>query len=150
MATKGGRIDFMFLAPPLPGRWIRYWMPPVLSFRRYARYWDAVLLPPANEVLGKVIFSQVSFCPQWVGGISQHAMGRGCTPPRQTPPQADTPGHTHTLDTPPWADTPPVEMTIEEDSTDPTWMLSCYYESRHGRSQICESWNSNEGKTKNE
>ena len=24
MATKGGRIDFMFLGPPLPGRWIRY------------------------------------------------------------------------------------------------------------------------------
>ena len=24
MAAKGGRIDFMFLAPPLPGRWIRY------------------------------------------------------------------------------------------------------------------------------
>ena len=25
MATEGGRIDFMFLSPPLPGRWIRYW-----------------------------------------------------------------------------------------------------------------------------
>ena len=25
MATKGGCIDFMFLGPPLPGRWIRYW-----------------------------------------------------------------------------------------------------------------------------
>ena len=26
MAAKGGRIDFMFLAPhPLPGHWIRYW-----------------------------------------------------------------------------------------------------------------------------
>ena len=24
MAAKGGRIDFMFLGPPLPGRWIRY------------------------------------------------------------------------------------------------------------------------------
>ena len=24
MATEGGRIDFMFLGPPLPGRWIRY------------------------------------------------------------------------------------------------------------------------------
>ena len=24
MAAEGGRIDFMFLGPPLPGRWIRY------------------------------------------------------------------------------------------------------------------------------
>ena len=24
MAAKGGRIDFMFLGPPLPGHWIRY------------------------------------------------------------------------------------------------------------------------------
>ena len=24
MATEGGRIDFMFLGPRLPGRWIRY------------------------------------------------------------------------------------------------------------------------------
>ena len=24
MAAKGGRIDFMFLGPPLPSRWIRY------------------------------------------------------------------------------------------------------------------------------
>ena len=24
MAAEGGRLDFMFLAPPLPGRWIRY------------------------------------------------------------------------------------------------------------------------------
>ena len=27
MATKGGCIDFMFLGPPLPGRWIRYCSP---------------------------------------------------------------------------------------------------------------------------
>ena len=26
MAAKGGRIDFMFLSPPLSGRWIRYWI----------------------------------------------------------------------------------------------------------------------------
>ena len=27
MAAKGGRIDFMFLGPPpLPSRWIRYWV----------------------------------------------------------------------------------------------------------------------------
>ena len=25
MATEGVWIYFMFLAPPLPGRWIRYW-----------------------------------------------------------------------------------------------------------------------------
>ena len=25
MAAKGGRIDFMFLAPPPPSHWIRYW-----------------------------------------------------------------------------------------------------------------------------
>ena len=25
MAPEGSRIDFMFLGPPLPGRWIRYW-----------------------------------------------------------------------------------------------------------------------------
>ena len=24
MAAEGGHIDFMFLGPPLPGRWIRY------------------------------------------------------------------------------------------------------------------------------
>ena len=24
MAAEGSRIDFMFLGPPLPGRWIRY------------------------------------------------------------------------------------------------------------------------------
>ena len=24
VAAKGGRVDFMFLAPPPPGRWIRY------------------------------------------------------------------------------------------------------------------------------
>ena len=24
MAAEGGRIDFMFLGPPSPGRWIRY------------------------------------------------------------------------------------------------------------------------------
>ena len=33
----------------------------------------------------------------WTGVyVSQHALGRGCTPPRQTPPKQ----------TPPWADTP--------------------------------------------
>ena len=25
MATEFGHIDFMFLGPSLPGRWIRYW-----------------------------------------------------------------------------------------------------------------------------
>ena len=24
MAAEGGHIDFMFLAPPFPGHWIRY------------------------------------------------------------------------------------------------------------------------------
>ena len=26
MSTKGGHIDFMFIGPPLPGRWIRCWI----------------------------------------------------------------------------------------------------------------------------
>ena len=32
-------------------------------------------------------------------GVSQHVMDRGCTPPRQTPPWADTPipRHSHPL-----------------------------------------------------
>ena len=35
MATKGGRIDFMFLAPPLPGCWIRYWDSPFYIQTQY-------------------------------------------------------------------------------------------------------------------
>ena len=31
MAAEGGCIDFMFLGPPLPSRWIRYWISSVGS-----------------------------------------------------------------------------------------------------------------------
>ena len=37
--------------------------------RRYASYWNAFLLPPANEVWGKIICIQVSVCPQGGGGL---------------------------------------------------------------------------------
>ena len=43
---------------------------------------NVTLLPPANDVWGKVIISQAFVCPQ--GG------GMPDTPPRQTPSRADT------------------------------------------------------------
>ena len=56
-----------------------------------------IFLPPANEVWGKVMFyTCLSFCPREAGGVSQHAMGRGCGNPLVKPSCTDTP----------WADTP--------------------------------------------
>ena len=34
MVTEFGRIDFIFLAPPLPGRWIRYWKLRLVAVRK--------------------------------------------------------------------------------------------------------------------
>ena len=48
--------------------------------RGYASYWNAFLLPSANEVWGKVIFSQACVIPSVHrgGGLaSQYALGRG-------------------------------------------------------------------------
>ena len=53
--------------------------------------WECTLLPSANEVWGKVTFSQVSVCPQGVCGRC---------------PQADIPWADTLGQTPPWADTP--------------------------------------------
>ena len=57
-------------------------------------------IPPANEVWGKVIFSQTFVCPQ--GGIADTPLAR------HPPGQADTPldRHIPSGQTPPWEDTP--------------------------------------------
>ena len=48
------------------------------------------LLPPANEIWGKVVFSQASVCPRGCVYPSMQWTGEVCTPctdtPRQTPP----------------------------------------------------------------
>ena len=50
---------------------------------QYACYWNAFLLPLANEVWGKVICLQVCACPQ--GGVwSQGVLGPGGVPARGT------------------------------------------------------------------
>ena len=50
---------------------------------QYASYWNAFLLPLANEVWGKVICLQVCACPQ--GGVwSQGVLGPGGVPARGT------------------------------------------------------------------
>ena len=48
------------------------------------------LLPPANEVWGKVIFLHQSVSDSVHGGVSAWAPLPRQTPPGQTPPQADT------------------------------------------------------------
>ena len=56
----------------------------------------------------KVMFSQVSVCPQ-LGGVADT--------PRQTPPGQTPTGQTHLpRQTPPWADTPPVITGIRSTS----------------------------------
>ena len=70
------------------------------------------ILPPANEVWGKVIFSQASVCPQEGGGWQ--------TPPRETPLQADAPPGRH----PSPGQTPLQETATEAGGTHPTGMHS--------------------------
>ena len=62
------------------------------------------LLPPANEVLGKVIFSQASVCPGGWGWVAD-------THPRQTLPRQ----------------TLPKEIATEAGGTHPTGMHSCFF-----------------------
>ena len=66
-----------------------------LASGRYASYWNAVLLPPANEVCEGYVFTGV--CPS-TGGVSAllHAGIHSPPPPReQTPPGEDTPRSRH-------------------------------------------------------
>ena len=72
---------------------------------------NVTLLPPANDVWGKVIISQAFVCPQ--GG------GMADTPPRQTPSRADTRPPSPRLTA------PPTEMATEAGGTHPTGMHSC-------------------------
>ena len=70
---------------------------------RYASYWNAFLLPPANKVWGKVICLQACVCPQ--GGVPDQVH-----PKYQVhPPGADTPESRHPQDQvhPPGPGTPP-------------------------------------------
>ena len=59
---------------------------------RYTSYWSAFLLPPANEVWGKVIFLHL-FVILFTGGLP-HCM-LGYTPQQQTPPEQTPPEQTH-------------------------------------------------------
>ena len=69
--------------------------------------------PAANEVWGKVIFSQASVCP-W---------GCGTSLGRNTPPLADTSGQ---IQPPPGRQPPSPEATTEAGGTHPTGMHSCH------------------------
>ena len=86
------------------------------------RHYVRNFLPPANEVLGKVIFSQVSVFPQR-GCVSHHAIGREvcirvCTGEecvslwvQGVSPWADTPRHT-----PPRTNTSPGQTSLRTDT----------------------------------
>ena len=82
------------------------------------------LLPLANEVWGKVMFSQAFVIPSvhrgcvshhamCIGFVSQHSMGRGCVSQNimgvVDTPLADIPLGRHSL---PWADTPSSGQTL--------------------------------------
>ena len=97
------------------------------------------LLPPANEVWGKVIFLHLSVSHSvHGGGVSAWAPLPRQTPPGQTPPRQTPPGQTPSGRQPLQADTPqadnhysrqipsiPHEMATEAGSTHPTGMHSC-------------------------
>ena len=77
------------------------------------------LLPPANEVWGKVIFLHLSVILFKGGSASVHA---GKTPPtqEQTPPGADTPGADPAGTDTPEEQTPLQEQTPPQEQT-PLW-----------------------------
>ena len=87
-----------------------------LCFAAFLKWRDLCFYRPQTK-FAKVMFSQVSVCPQ--GGVypitcwDTHTPGpkadtpQADTPPGQTPPWADTtPGRHHPRHTPPWADNP--------------------------------------------
>ena len=69
------------------------WVIPVLTSsgghqsRRYASYWNAFLLPPANKVWGKVIFQKRVSRILFTGGeyLGRYPPGPGTSPTRYTP-----------------------------------------------------------------
>ena len=78
----------------------------------YASYWNAFLLPPANEVWGKVIFLHVSVI-LLTGGSTWVGTPRGRYTPlgRYTPQAGTPPGQVHPLDRyTPWTGTPPRQV----------------------------------------
>ena len=94
---------------------------------------EAIFLPPASEVWGKVIFyTCLSFCSQ--GGLPQCMLGC-CHPPEPPPPGADNPPSPRSRHTPPRADpqeqTPPPgaehagRYGQRAGGTHPTGMQSC-------------------------
>ena len=94
-----------------------------------AREQNKAFLPPANEILGKVMFLPMSLIPFTRGdGVSQHAK-RKTHLSAQTPPQADTnlrrhppPGRHPPRQTPPLSDT--MGYGQQAGGTHPTGMQS--------------------------
>ena len=87
---------------------------------RYASYWNAILLPPANEVWGKVICLQVCVCPQ--GGVPDQVPPKDQVHPpmsRHPPNGAEIPHPTPQEQTPPWDQVPHWEQTTPLEQTPP-------------------------------
>ena len=74
--------------------------PPRPASGQYASYWNAFLLPPSNEVWGKVMLLHLSVT--LFTGVCPIACWD--TPPRHTSPRQIPPGQTPSL----WADNPPL------------------------------------------
>ena len=105
---------------PQSATWLlRHW-PSLLQHSQYISYWYAFLLPPANEVWGKVICLQACVCPQGEGEyLTRYPPSPGPgTPPRtrytpldQVHPQQGTPPGTRSTPQdqvhPPGPGTPP-------------------------------------------
>ena len=86
---------------------------------RNASYWNACLLPPTNEVWGKVMFLQVSviLSTEGGGGLPKCMLGYTPLPRRSTPPAKEIP--------PPPAPPPTPEIATAADGTHPTGMHVC-------------------------
>ena len=106
---------------------------------QYASYWNAFLLPPANEVWGKVIFSVACVKNSVHGGVCLSACWDATPPLEQTRPWSRHPLTSHPLDqeqTPPQSrlpqdQAPPCAVHAgrcgqQAGSMHPTGMHSCF------------------------
>ena len=107
-------LKIPYIAHASSAQLVRHWTPkPIITSCTFL-----LLLPPANEVWVKVIFSQASVCPQ--GDVC------GRHSPKQTPSPGRHPPGRHT----PWVDTPgrhppQSDMATEAGDMHPTGMHSC-------------------------
>ena len=62
MVAKGGRIDFVFLGPPLPCRWIRYCGRVTALWRKSVGRNPAITIGPMIHIAGKKRLLLISAC----------------------------------------------------------------------------------------